>query len=107
MLPGGKIEPDETPAAAACREVREETGSTLAEKALAALGTFTAPAAHEPGITIQAHVFTGGVVDPDRVSARAEIESLGWLARGHEQAMPLAPLLDRFVLPALGWTPTR
>ena len=48
MLPGGKFEPEETAIATACRELHEELGIHIAPQALELLGTFTAPAAHEP-----------------------------------------------------------
>lgn len=39
-IPKGGVEPDETLGAAACRELREETGLAVAEEALAPLGVF-------------------------------------------------------------------
>jgi len=39
-IPKGGVEPGETPAAAACRELQEETGLVTAEDELSPLGTF-------------------------------------------------------------------
>ena len=100
MLPGGKIEEDETPAQAAIRELHEEVGADLDSHRLTLLGEWTAPAANEPGHSVHGHIFehpwVAGLV------ARAEIEEALWL---HPDAMAtrddLAPLLVMRVLPAL------
>ncbi len=57
MQPGGKIEPHEQPADALIRELREELGLVVLHQALFHLGRFSAPAAHEPGFTVEAEIF--------------------------------------------------
>jgi 8-oxo-dGTP diphosphatase len=100
MLPGGKIEPDETPAEAAARELLEEVGAELDPALLVPLGEWTAPAANEPDHLVHGHIFEHPFVP--RLSVRAEIEELLWL---HPSDMPgrndLAPLLVARVLPTL------
>ncbi|WP_231910916.1 NUDIX hydrolase [Corynebacterium suranareeae] len=58
MLPGGKLEPGETPQAAAIREISEELHFDLKEEEVDFLGHFEAPAANEPGFFVDCHVFT-------------------------------------------------
>lgn len=100
MLPGGKIEPGETPAAAAVRELHEEVGADLDVGDLVPLGVWTAPAANEPGHTVRGHVFEHPWVSG--LSVRAEIDDLMWLHPTEMGARSdLAPLLVTCVLPAL------
>jgi 8-oxo-dGTP pyrophosphatase MutT (NUDIX family) len=100
MLPGGKIEPGESPSEAAARELLEEVGADLDQSSLVWLGEWTAPAANEPGHRVHGHVFEHPLVPG--LSARAEIAELAWL---HPDDMlgrdDLAPLLVTCVLPAL------
>ena len=100
MLPGGKIEAGESPAAAAVRELHEEVGAELAPDSLLLLGEWTAPAANEAGLTVHGHIFEHPWVDG--LAVRAEIEDLLWL-HPDEMVMrdDLAPLLVTRVLPAL------
>jgi 8-oxo-dGTP diphosphatase len=104
MLPGGKIEPDETAAEAAVRELREEVGAELDPSALVLLGEWTAPAANEPGHSVHGHIYAHPWVEG--LAVRAEIDDLLWL---HPDEMlrrdDLAPLLVTRVLPALAGEP--
>ncbi|MBX3188260.1 MAG: NUDIX domain-containing protein [Labilithrix sp.] len=65
-LPAGLIEPGETPRAAAARELAEELGFTVDERALAPLGSWTAPA---PAFIGELHHYFHVPVDP---ASRAE-----------------------------------
>ncbi len=104
MQPGGKLEPGESAAAAAVRELQEELGLVVPASRLTDLGRWYGPAANEPDTFIDAAVFLGPL-EGTPVPA-AEIEEIGWLdlaAAGSRT--DLAPLLTEFVLPALGALP--
>ncbi len=96
MQAGGKIDPDETPRDALQRELREELGVELADTCGHYLGRFTAPAANEPGLTVDAHVFHVRLAKP--VVARAEIAEAVWVLPAAAESMPLAPLTRDHVL---------
>lgn len=95
MQPGGKLEPGETPAQAAVREVREEIGLDVEVRLL---GEFTTEAANEPGAVLESTVFTAELTGTP--VAAGEIEELRWVAPDATDA-DLAPLLRDHVLPAL------
>lgn len=96
MLPGGKPEAGEAPETALARELAEELGVRLARSEL--LGRFEAPAANEAGATVRSHAYLAEIEGEPR--AAAEIAELRWVEIGRP-AVPLAPLLQRWVLPAL------
>ncbi|MGA8256628.1 MAG: precorrin-6y C5,15-methyltransferase (decarboxylating) subunit CbiE [Nocardioides sp.] len=99
MLPGGKIEPGETPAQTAVREIEEEVGLRLDH--VEPLGHFVADAANEPGHLVDSEVFTAEHVgEPVRAG---EIDELRWLDPGDLDGFgaPIAPLLRGPVLAAL------
>lgn len=100
MLPGGKLEPNESPVVAAVREAVEELGISEVGLRLELLGQWTADAANEADTTVDAHVF----VSRDQISptASAEIEEIRWIQMADGViALPLAPLLVDYVIPAL------
>ncbi len=100
MLPGGKLEPGESAAEAAVREVAEELGVRLRLEDLALLGEFEADAANEPGHLVRSTVFTCAVaVAPD---AAAEIAELRWASLAEiAEGAQFAPLTREYVVPAL------
>jgi len=101
MLPGGKLEPGETPAQAAVRETAEEVGIDIDLAALVLLGHWRAPAANEPDTFIDSTVYTVDLVQPAPKVAQ-EIDELRWLDPGEARAYDdLAPMITLHVLPAL------
>lgn len=101
MLPGGKLEPGETPDEAVVREAQEEVGISIDPPALVLLGHWRAPAANEPDTDIDSTVYTVDIRDPQPRIAR-EIEEFRWLEQGNVAAYDdLAPMLSLHVLPAL------
>jgi 8-oxo-dGTP diphosphatase len=100
MLPGGKLEPGETPLDAAAREVAEELGVDVPAGELVLLGEFEAAAANEPGHTVRSTVFTyAGAIVP---VAAAEIAELRWASLDELAADPaVAELTSHRVVPAL------
>ncbi|MHA7264254.1 NUDIX hydrolase [Arthrobacter sp. TMN-37] len=100
MQPGGKLEPGETAAAAAVRELQEELGLSVAASRLVPLGCWYGPAANEADTFIDATVFLCPLEGTP--APAAEIEEIGWLdLSGPGDRSDLAPLLTEFVLPAL------
>nr|WP_298586691.1 NUDIX domain-containing protein [uncultured Kocuria sp.] len=107
MLVGGKLDPGESPAAAAVRETAEEVGLRLDTAQLLLLGEFEAPAANEAGTWVRCTVFTAPLTG--RPVPLAEIEELRWqpVVGDSPAALPadLAPLLREHVIPALRRAP--
>ena len=97
MLPGGKVEPGETHAAAASRELAEEVGLQVAASDLTLLGHFSAAAANEPGLTISSDVFAAPLTGEP--AASAEIVETRWLPLDPVPGgVELAPLLTEHVI---------
>jgi 8-oxo-dGTP diphosphatase len=97
MLPGGKIEPGETPDRTAIREAHEELGIDLEPGRLAFVGEWTAPAANESGRTVHGHVYEHPWVPGAAV--RNEIAEAQWLSVGDlARRRDIAPLLQSCVL---------
>jgi 8-oxo-dGTP pyrophosphatase MutT (NUDIX family) len=96
MQPGGKIDAGETPIAALARELDEEIGVALPID-VSDHGVFRAPAAHQPGRTVEAHVFAFRHDRPVRMAS--EIEELAWIDPKVPSGLPLAALTRDFMLP--------
>jgi 8-oxo-dGTP diphosphatase len=95
MLPGGKRCAGEDDLETLCREILEELGCGLA--GASHLGRFEAPAANEPGATVEANLYR--IELQGEPAPRAEIAELVWVDPKAVAAMPLAPLARDHVLP--------
>lgn len=100
MQPGGKLEPGESFAAAAVRELEEELGIRVAETELTDMGRWYGAAANETDTFIDAGIFSCETHQPP--VAAAEIEEVLWLHPDEARARnDLAPLLTDHILPLL------
>ncbi|MBV4456324.1 MULTISPECIES: NUDIX hydrolase [Pseudomonas] len=97
MQPGGKIDAGEQPAEALARELQEELNLRIAPSDARYLGQFSAPAANEPGFTVQAELFLLQVDGP--VTPAAEIEEVRWIDPTGDGGLLLAPLTRDLILP--------
>ena len=100
MLPGGKIDPGETAAEAAVREVMEEIGvdvSGVGEP----LGRFHDVAANEADAWVDATVYVAHLRVQDAPAPLAEIAEQRWLPLEGDLPDDLAPLLRNHVVPRL------
>jgi 8-oxo-dGTP pyrophosphatase MutT (NUDIX family) len=98
MQPGGKKDAGETSLGALTREIEEELGIRLDAGLFAPLGTFRAPAANEPGWTVEAEMFSARADVP--IAVAAEIEEAVWVDPAACGELVLAPLTRQFAMPA-------
>jgi 8-oxo-dGTP diphosphatase len=97
MQPGGKPAPGETSLGALEREIVEELGCGLEPASCRTLGRFSAPAANEPGWTVEAELFSARLLGAIRLDA--EIEEAIWIDPDSDTGVELAPLTRAYALP--------
>ncbi|KTT03409.1 DNA mismatch repair protein MutT [Pseudomonas oryzihabitans] len=99
MQPGGKVDHGEQPLEALIRELNEELGLVVAPEAATFLGHYQAPAANEPGYTVDCALYRIEMQPGDRAVAAAEIEEALWVSVAEVGALELAPLTREVALP--------
>jgi 8-oxo-dGTP pyrophosphatase MutT (NUDIX family) len=97
MQAGGKIEDGESALAALRRELGEEIGLCTTDNAFRFLGCFSAPAANEPGDTLEAIVFHVRI--QNSTEPQSEIEEAVWVLPAEAATLPLAPLTRDYIIP--------
>ena len=97
MQPGGKIDPGEQAVEALARELHEELNLHIDPAQALYLGQFSAPAANEPGFTVQAKLFQLHI--DVAVTPAAEIEEIRWIDPAGDGGLHLAPLTRDLILP--------
>jgi 8-oxo-dGTP pyrophosphatase MutT (NUDIX family) len=81
------------------RELEEELGVRIQPDQAVYIGSFSAPAANEPGFDLHCELFR--VVIDATVEPAAEIEEAVWVDDEKAQALNLAPLTRDCVLPGV------
>ena len=99
MLPGGKIEPNETPIEALIRELKEELAVVIPAALANFITTYEAPAANEPGYQIRSNLFFILLPQEIEVRAAAEIAEAIWITPQEISNYNFAPLMTGFVIP--------
>ncbi|MBG6085248.1 NUDIX hydrolase [Zhihengliuella flava] len=107
MQPGGKLEPHESPRAAALRELEEELGLRFPPEALTDRGLWRGSAANEAETALAAYVFDAPLAaahagPAEDIVPHAELADCLWISPAEAlQRSDLAPLLTEEILPRL------
>jgi 8-oxo-dGTP diphosphatase len=100
IVPGGSLEPGETPKQALVRELHEEFQITALEDDLEVFGAFFAPAAGQENRFLQMDVFVvkkwSGEIKPDH-----EVEEFMWIDSNPPKDKKIGSIFEHEVLPRL------
>lgn len=101
MLPGGKLDADETPTEALIRELEEELQISVSASALRFIGSFDAVAANEADTLVNAQVFLAQLPTGQAPVHAAEIAEMKWLPLSISTPLDVAPMLRESIIPSL------
>lgn len=101
MLPGGKLDGDETASEALVRELSEELQIEVDTSTLSFLGSFNAEAANEINTLVHAQAFLACLADGQIPMNAAEIAEMKWISLSNPLPEDIAPLLKDSIIPAL------
>jgi 8-oxo-dGTP diphosphatase len=99
IMPGGGIEPGDTPEDALVREIKEEVACDLDGSTLQFIGEYEAPAAGQTEKRVNIRLYAGRV--SGRPAASSEIEALGWIDREDRENLEVSEIIREHIIPDL------